>query len=81
MFLPLNLIVRTTTDGAGIVAEIRRIVRSIDPGLPVANPMLMEEQFADLLISDRFGAVLMAALGLYGVMAYSVNQRVRVSAT
>jgi predicted permease len=86
MFLPLNLIVRATTDGAGIVAGIRKIVRSIDPGLPVANPMPMEEQFADLLISDRFGAVLMAALaaaglllaalGLYGVMAYSVNQRV-----
>ena len=84
--LPMNLLVRTTGESAALIPQIREAVRSIDPDQPVANVMPVREQLADLLLSDRFGAVLMAALaavglllaalGLYGVMAYSVSQRV-----
>ena len=85
VFQPLNLAVRIGADGRRSLADVRKVVHSIDPDQPVTNATEMPGQLSDLLITDRFGAVLLAALaaaglslaalGLYGLMAYSVGQR------
>src|SRR5205814_1136458 len=83
--VPLNLVVRTSGDPMGIAAEVRAAVHAADPEQPIATVMPMNEYLADVRAGERYGAALMgtmsvlglvlAALGLYGVMAYSVGQR------
>ena len=83
--LPLELVVRTNGDPGGLAAAVRTAVRAIDAEQPIGAVMPLREQLADVLIADRFSAVLiatlaaagllLAALGLYGVMAYTVGQR------
>jgi predicted permease len=83
--LPLNLVVRTNGSWGEVAAAVRAAVRSIDPGQPVANVMPLREQLSDLLVGERFSAILLltlaamglllAALGLYGLISYSVGQR------
>ena len=83
--LPLNLVVRTEGNWGDVAASVRASVRAVDSSQPIANVMPLREQLADVLIGERFSAVLMtvlaamglllAALGLYGVIAYSVGQR------
>ena len=83
--LPLNLVVRTKGNSGDVAASVRASVRAVDSSQPIANVMPLREQLADVLIGERFSAVLMsvlaamglllAALGLYGVIAYSVGQR------
>ena len=83
--LPLELVVRTNGDPGGLAAAVRTVVRAIDAEQPIGAVMPLREQLADVLIADRFSAVLiatlaaagllLAALGLYGVMAYTVGQR------
>jgi ABC-type antimicrobial peptide transport system, permease component len=82
---PVNLIVRANGDPTSLTAAVREAIRAIDPDQPVSNVMTMNTNLSGVLVTERFSAVLMAALaasglllasiGLYGVMAYSVNQR------
>src|SRR6184192_3336113 len=82
---PVNLVVRTNSDPASVTAAVRQAIHAVDPDQPVSNVMTMNENLAGVLVTERFSAILMsalaasglllAALGLYGVMAYSVSQR------
>ena len=82
---PVNLVVRTSSDPARVIAAVREAIHAVDPDQPVSNVMTMNENLAGVLVTERFSAILMnalgasglllAALGLYGVMAYSVSQR------
>jgi len=82
---PLNLVVRTSGDPATVTASVGQAVHAIDADQPISNIMTMNQNLSGVLVTERFSAILMsvlaasglllAALGLYGVMAYSVSQR------
>ena len=82
---PLNLVVRSRTDPTLLTTALRDAIRKSDPDQPVSNVLTMNAILSSVLVTERFGAVLMgtlalsglllAALGLYGVMAYAVKQR------
>jgi putative ABC transport system permease protein len=77
--------VRTTADPSAMLATVRREVAALDPQLAVSRVATMDELVATHLARPRFSAVLLnwlgglamllAAVGIFGVMAYSVAQR------
>ena len=79
------LVVRTDGDPVSLSTAIREAVRSVDAGQPVYSLASMDQHIANSLGPRRFAvhllglfagiAVLMAALGLYGVIRYTVAQR------
>jgi len=82
---PVNLIIRAAVDPSSLTAAVREAIHSIDSDQPVSNVMTMNANLSSVLVTERFGAVLMgtlaisglllACIGLFGVMAYSVTQR------
>lgn len=79
------LAVHTSGNPASVAARVRQELREIDPGLPVLSITTVEEQLNGILLQERliatlaglFGvlAVLLACLGLYGVISYTVARR------
>ena len=79
--------VRTAGDPARHLAALRGALRAVDPDVPVSNPRTMNElielsvgqrRLSMMLLSLFSGiALLLASIGIYGVMSYSVTQRSR----
>ncbi len=81
----LNLVLRTAGDPTAVAAAAAAQVREIDPNQPVAEIRTMEQVVSSTVASPRFNlfllggfaaaSLLLAALGLFGVVSYSVAQR------
>ncbi|MHB8525977.1 MAG: ABC transporter permease [Candidatus Acidiferrales bacterium] len=79
------LMIRTASDPHSIALAAAGVIRKIDPALPVADVMTMDEILSDTLGPRRFSAVLisvfaalallLAAVGIYGVMSYMIGKR------
>jgi putative ABC transport system permease protein len=81
----MNLIVRASTDPMSLAKAVQKEIRAIDPDQPVANVRTLQEVVSNSIARPRFNmmllaifagvALVLASVGLYGVMNYSATQR------
>ena len=86
-FMGYTVLVRTDSNAADIVTIVRNQIRALDPAMAVYNVQTMQEHLRDAYFLPRlaatlfgvFGAIglILAAVGLYGMMSYSVSRRRR----
>ena len=81
----MTIVIRTSSDSAGIATAARNVIHQIDPQQPIGQLITMDGLMAHSVARSRFNSLLlaifsvvalvMAAVGIYGVMSYSVLQR------
>jgi predicted permease len=86
-FLGYELIVRYQGDSAAVANEVRIQIHALDPAMAVYNAETIEEHLRSALFLPRLGGtlfgtfgiigLLLATIGLYGIMSYSVSRRTR----
>jgi putative ABC transport system permease protein len=82
----VSLVVRSSTPPKSLIGTIRRAVQEVDREQPIQKIATMEERLSNSASKQRFSTfllsffaglgVLLASIGIYGVISYSVNQRV-----
>src|SRR2546428_12702200 len=81
----MQLVVRSRLPAGGLVPEVRRAVRSVEPTRPSHDARTMNDIVRESMALERVGslmttffalaALLMATLGVYGLVSYGVRQR------
>jgi predicted permease len=84
---PMTLVVRSASGSAGMVSPVVNAVHEVDPAIPLRDILTMDDLVANSVSQQRFNmlllgafaglALLLAAVGIYSVLSYSVRRSVR----
>jgi predicted permease len=84
---PMTLVVRSVSSSAGMVSPVVNVVHDVDPAMPLRDILTMDDLVANSVSQQRFNmlllgafaglALLLAAVGIYSVLSYSVKRSVR----